>query len=164
VAALAEVVDVSVNDHGPTDDAAVAVQADVSVADVQLGHTVIAGDDVAQVTGVPLALRVVGCAVGAAVGVEVRSGAGAAVGVVTKLVNMESVLPRSQSTDLSGNLDSVPILDEVNDSVDLLGLEDTHGLACHLDLEVVEGGAEGVFRVPTQLRRLEMEFSRKSSQ
>ena len=85
VPTLAQVVLVGVHHHGPPDDAVLPRQGDHLVRDVDLGGPALRRH-VAQVPGVAGALRVLGGSVAAAVRVEVRSGAGAAIGVVTKLM------------------------------------------------------------------------------
>ena len=82
--ALAKIVLVGVNHHSPPDDAVLPGQGDHLVSDVDLGGPTL-GRHVAQVPGMAGALRVLGSTVAAAVRVEVRPGAGAAIGVVTKL-------------------------------------------------------------------------------
>ena len=81
---LAKIVLVSVHNHGPPDDTVLPSQGDHLVGDVDLGGPTL-GRHVAQVPGVAGALGILGSAVAAAVRVEVRPSAGAAISVVTKL-------------------------------------------------------------------------------
>ena len=71
-------------------DAVGANQLDVAVLDRALGVALAVRLDVAEITNVAGGVR--GSAVGLAVGVEVRAGRGAAVGVVTKGVDVEAAL------------------------------------------------------------------------
>ena len=82
--ALAKVILVSVHYHGAPDDGVLAHQGDHGVRDVHLGAPALRRH-VAQVPGVPCPLGVLPGTVAATVRVEVRPGAGAAVGVVTEL-------------------------------------------------------------------------------
>ena len=82
--ALAKVILVSVHHHGAPDDGVLAHQGDHGVRDVHLGAPALRRH-VAQVPGVPRPLGVLRGAVAATVRVEVRPGAGAAVGVVSEL-------------------------------------------------------------------------------
>ena len=84
MSALAKVVLVGVHHHSPPDDAVLPGQGDHLVSDGDLGSPAL-GRHVAQVPGVAGALGILGSTVAAAVRVEVRPGAGAAIGVVTEL-------------------------------------------------------------------------------
>ena len=84
MAALAKIVLVGVHHHGPPDDAVLPGQGDHLVSDGDLGSPTL-GRHVAQVPGVARALGILGSAVAAAIRVEVRTSAGAAIGVITKL-------------------------------------------------------------------------------
>ena len=84
MSALAKIVLVSVHHHGPPYDTVLPGQGDHLVSDVDLGGPAL-GRHVAQVPGVAGALGILRSAVAAAVRVEVRPGAGAAIGVVTEL-------------------------------------------------------------------------------
>merc|ERR1712183_829605 len=90
VLALAEVVGAGVDDDGAAENALRADQLDELVRDGALGVALGVGLEVAQVADVALAVG--GGAVGLVVGVEVRTGAGAAVGVVTKGVDVHAAL------------------------------------------------------------------------
>ena len=81
----------------------VSVQGDESVLQVDLGDAVVSGGHVTQVSGVSGALGVGGGTVGALVGVEVGPGRGAAVGGVSKLVDVEPVIAGLQSRDLASH-------------------------------------------------------------
>ena len=90
VATLAKVVSASVDNDGAAEDALGADQLDELVGDGALGVALAIGLEVAQVTNV--ALVVLGGTVGLAVRVEVRAGGSAAVGVVTKGVDVHTTL------------------------------------------------------------------------
>jgi len=118
VAALAEVVDVGVDDHRASDDGQWAGQRDGGVGNLDHGDAVGASLDVAEVAGV--ADLVGRRAVRLAVGVEVAAGRGAAVGVVAELVDVEAVKsfgqPAQFSLDGDGGADVG--LGEVNRALD----------------------------------------------
>jgi len=90
VAALSEIVGAAVNDNGATEDTLGSNQLDQLVGLGALGVALSVGFEVAQVTDV--ALLILRCTVGLGVRVEMRAGTRAAVGVVTKLVNVEGTL------------------------------------------------------------------------
>ena len=90
MAAETEIIRVSVHHHGPPDDGVLPGERDHGVQDVELG-TAPLGRHVAQISGVSGALLVLGGSVGTLVRVEVRSSAGAAVGVVSELEIMISM-------------------------------------------------------------------------
>jgi len=90
VPALAEVVSARVHHNRTSEHALRPDQLDVLVGDGALGVALAVGLEVAQVANV--ALRVRGGAVLFAVGVEVRTGAGAAVGVVAEGVDVHATL------------------------------------------------------------------------
>ena len=89
------------NYHGAANDAAVALEGDERVADVDGGLSVGIGLDVAEIAGVATSLGISGSAMFATVGVEVGTGGGAAIGVVAELVDVEAVKARSKSEDLA---------------------------------------------------------------
>jgi len=130
VSALAEVVNVGVDHHSSAKNGPFTRQRDHFVCDIDFGHTIFASNDVAEVPSVPLIVG--GGAVGLALGVVVGPGAGAAVGVVAELVDVEPVLAGGQATDLAAQLDGISVLDKVDDTVDLFALEDAHCFGCHL--------------------------------
>jgi len=84
MSSLAEVVLISVHHHCPANDGVLPSQGDHCVSDVKLGSPSLSSD-VTEVPGVPGSLPVLRCSVLALVRVEVRSGTGAAVCVVTEL-------------------------------------------------------------------------------
>lgn len=87
---LAQVVRTSVHDNGSTEDGGWANQLDQRIMDGALGDTRGVGGDVTQVTNVS---DLIGWGtVGLSEWVEVRTGRGATVGVVTKLVDVEPTL------------------------------------------------------------------------
>ena len=67
--------------------------------------TYVACKDVSKVSGVSLVVS--GCAVSASFRIVVRPSAGATVCVVTKLVNVETVLARCKATDFSAQLNGI---------------------------------------------------------
>ena len=87
-----------------------AVQGNLDVGDVHHGDAVRAGSDVAEVAGV--ALLVGRGAVLLASGVEVGTGAHAAVGGVAQLVNVEAVLARREAGDLTSHLGAAALRGE----------------------------------------------------
>ena len=91
------------NYHGATDDAVIALERDEGVTDVDGSLAVGVGLDVAKIADVALALGVSRSAVVAAIGVEVGTGGGAAVGVVAELVNVETVKARGKSGQLASH-------------------------------------------------------------
>lgn len=107
VSTQAQVVRIGVDNNGTSQDAQRSGQGNLTVGDVDLGHSAVIGHNVAQVSGVSFG----GCgsSVFLAVRVEVRSGRGASVGVVTELVDVESVVARLESSHLTGHLDGVRI-------------------------------------------------------
>lgn len=88
--ALAKVVGAGVNDHGAANDAVGADQLDQVVGNGALGVALSISVDVAEIANV--ADLIGGSTVVLAEGVEVRAGRGAAVGVVTKGVDVETTL------------------------------------------------------------------------
>lgn len=90
VVTLAEIVGAGVDNNGAANDAVGANQLDKRVGDGTLGVTLSIGLDVTQVTNVTGLIR--RRAVSLVEGVEVRTGRGAAVGVVTKGVDVEATL------------------------------------------------------------------------
>ena len=84
VATLTQVVLVSVHHHSPPNDRVLPRQGDHLVREADLGGAALCRH-IAQVPGVAGALGVLGSAVAAAIRVEMRTSAGAAIGVVTKL-------------------------------------------------------------------------------
>jgi len=90
VAAPAEVIGAAMDDDGATNDAVRADQLDQLIGNAALGIPLAVRLKVTQVTD--MALVVFGGTVGFVVGVEVRSGARAAVGVVTKGVDVHAAL------------------------------------------------------------------------
>jgi hypothetical protein len=90
VAALAEVVGAGVHNDGAANNALGADELHQGVGDGALGVALAVGLEVAEVTNVADIVSAV--AVVLAVGVEVGAGGGAAVGVVTKGVDVEAAL------------------------------------------------------------------------
>jgi hypothetical protein len=88
--ALAEIVGAGVDDDGAADDALRADELDELVGHRALGVALSIGLDVAEVTDVAGLVR--GSSVSLAEGVEVRTGRGAAVGVVAEGVDVEATL------------------------------------------------------------------------
>lgn len=87
---LAQVIGTGVNDNGSTDDRVRANKRQVRVGDLDLGDARAVGLEVTQVTNVPdLGGSVTVVDTG---GVEVGTGGGATVRVVTELVNVEPSL------------------------------------------------------------------------
>lgn len=87
---LAQVVGTGVNDDGSADDRVRPNERELRVGDLNLGDTRTVGLEVTQVTNVPdLGSSVT---VGGTGGVEVGTGGGTAVRVVTELVDMETSL------------------------------------------------------------------------
>ena len=84
MATLTQVVLVSVHHHSPPNDRVLPRQGDHLVREADLGGAALCRH-IAQVPGVAGALGILGSTVAAAVRVEVRPSAGAAIGVVTKL-------------------------------------------------------------------------------
>ena len=84
VTALAEVVNVSVDHHSATNDGVLPSERDHAVSDVKLGAAALSSH-VTEISHVPLARAVFRSSVFAFVRIEVRSSAGAAVGVVSEL-------------------------------------------------------------------------------
>jgi len=78
------------DDQGSSDDGVLAEEADLLVGDVELDGTASIGLDVSEVTYVPLLC--VWCTVLAAGRVEVRTGGGASIASITKLVDVEASL------------------------------------------------------------------------
>jgi len=90
VPAFSEVVGTGVDDDGAPQNAVLADQLDQAVGDAALGVALAVRLEVPEVTDVALAVD--GGAVRLAVWVVVRTGAGAAVGVVAKLVDVHATL------------------------------------------------------------------------
>jgi len=101
VATLAEIIGIGVDHNGAPYDAVGAEQRDLRIGDVDLRGTVAARLNVAQISQVTILVG--GSSVLLAIGVEVRSGRHAAVGVVPKLMNVESVKALGQTAHLSGD-------------------------------------------------------------
>ncbi len=109
VTALAQVVDVGVNDERTTQHAVGAAQAQERVLNVHISDAVLAGHDVAEIAGVALALGVLGGAVLALVKVEMGPGGDAAVGRVAELMDVESVFAGLESRHLAGHADGIAL-------------------------------------------------------
>lgn len=90
MAALSKIVLAAVDNNGSANNGVVAGQLEKSVLENTLGNTLRVGLDVSEVTNVSLGVG--GSTVVLLEGVEVGAGRGAAVGVVTKLVDVESSL------------------------------------------------------------------------
>lgn len=90
VATPSEVVGTGVNDQGPAQNALGTNQLNKLVLLGADGVTLSIGLEVTKVTD--MALGVLRSSMGLAIGVEVRTSGGAAVGVVTELVDMEATL------------------------------------------------------------------------
>lgn len=102
VTTLTEVIGTGVNDNGSTEDRSWTEQLDQVVSDGTLSDTRGIGLDVTQVTNVSGLIR--WGTVGLAEWVEVWTGRGTTVGVVTKLVNVETTLSvRVVTSDFVGN-------------------------------------------------------------
>jgi len=90
VATLAEVIGSCMDHDCSAENAVLADQLDVAVADAALGIALVVGLEVTEVAN--MALIIAWGAVSLAVGVVMRTSAGAAVGVVTELVDMHATL------------------------------------------------------------------------
>lgn len=90
VAALSEIVSTGVDDDGSANDGVRAKEGEALVGNVDGSNTVAVSLDITEVTNVPLRVR--GSTVVLAVGVEVGTGRGTAVGVVSKFVDVEASL------------------------------------------------------------------------
>lgn len=90
MAALSKIVLAAVDNDGSANNGVVAGQLEKSVLENTLGNTLGVGLDVSEVTNVSLGVG--GSTVVLLEGVEVGAGRGAAVGVVSKLVDVESSL------------------------------------------------------------------------
>lgn len=86
-------------------DAVLARQRDLFVADVDLGASRVVGDDVSQVASVSDLVR--WSTVFLAVRVEMWSGTHAAIGVISKFVDVEAMQAGFQSGDFTRNLDGI---------------------------------------------------------
>ena len=111
VAAAAQIVGVGVDDQRAAENAVLSLQGDERVLEVDVADAVVAHLDVAQVAGVAAALGVLGAAVLAFVQVEVGPGGGAAVGEVTKLMDVEAVEAGLEARHGSGHGDGTAALD-----------------------------------------------------
>ena len=89
----------------PSKNGPFSCQGNHFVSDVNFRYSVVACNDVSEVSGVSLVVS--GCAVSAPFGVVVRPGAGATVCVVTELVNVETVLARCKAFDFSAQLNGI---------------------------------------------------------
>lgn len=118
VSALAEIVDVGVNDDRASDNGKRAGERDPGVADFDGGDSVGAGFHVTQIAGVSNLVH--GGAVGFAMRVEVAPGGGAAVGVVAEFVDVEAVRSFGQAAHFALNGDGSPDvgLRKVDDAFD----------------------------------------------
>merc|ERR1712242_627800 len=114
VPASAEIILVRVNDHGATDDRVGPRQADETVRDINLCYTVCPSSHVAEIASVTSAFAIFRSAVLALVQIEVRSSTDTAVGVVTKLVDVEPVESFTKAGQLPSQLDTVTLLLEEN--------------------------------------------------
>lgn len=95
------------NNDRTSQDAQWSRQRNLAVGDVDLGDSAVIGHNVAQVSGVSLSS--IRGTMFLAVRIEVRSGGGASVGVVTELVDVESVIAWLQSSHFTSNLDRIGI-------------------------------------------------------
>merc|ERR1711976_444236 len=99
------------------------------ILQIELSDPAAIRSDVAQISGMPLSFGVSWCSVFSSVRVEVWSGRCATVRVVTKLMNVESVLPRGQSRNFALDVNRpIAVLLELDDSVDLDAFKDTDSL------------------------------------
>lgn len=127
---LAQVVDTGVNDDGSADDRVRPDKRKLRIADLDFGDTRGVGLEVAQVADVPDFSSSV--TVGGTGRVEVRTGGGAAVGVVTELVHVEASLSVGiHVLDFTRDGDGTAggFLGEGDDTLDGgVSLEDSNGL------------------------------------
>jgi len=114
VPAFAEIILVCVNDHGTTDDRVGPRQADETVRDINLCYTVSPSSHVAEIASVTSAFAIFRSAVLAFVQIEVRPSTDTAVGVVTKLVDMEPMESLTKAGQLPSQLHTVTLLLEEN--------------------------------------------------
>jgi len=148
---LSQVVNISMNNHGSSKNGPFSCQGNHFVSDVYFRYSVVACNDVPEVSGVSLVVS--GCAVSAPFGVVVRPGAGATVCVVTELVNVETVLARCKATDFSAQLNGISVLNKVDDTIDLVTFEDANCLGCHLGDSLVVCLLSGLVKDSRQGRR-----------
>merc|ERR1719219_2683479 len=120
---------VGVNHNSAANDGVLADERDHGVSDVQLSAASL-GSHVPEIPGVSHSLAVLRSPVLTLVRVEVGPGTGAAVSVVSELVNMKTMQTVREARDLSRDLDwTRALLLEVNSSSHLTGpLENTHSL------------------------------------
>merc|ERR1719384_2407966 len=129
MAALSQVVNLSVNHDSAADDGVFAGEGDHGISDVKLGAASLSSH-VPEITHVSLSLSVLWSSMFTLERIEVRPGTGAAVGVVSELVNMEPMETIREAGYLSSNLDwTRSLLLEVNCSTDFTSsLQNTHSL------------------------------------
>lgn len=102
------------HDHGSAQNRVGSAQGQKFVVNVDVGHAVIVGANVAQIPGVPLTLGVPRGPVLALVQVEMGPGGSAAVGRVAELVNVETVITGLQVGHHTLDVDGVALLINLN--------------------------------------------------
>lgn len=103
MAALAQVIFIGVHDNSPTQNWVGPSKGNLAVGDVNFSDAFRIGDNISQVASVSVVI----CrpTMGLALGIEVWSGRGAAVGVVTELMNVKSVLAGCQLAHFTADFD-----------------------------------------------------------
>jgi len=141
MATESEIVLTLVDDNSASNDAVGSNKLELGIGGIQGGLAISTDGDVAEITGV--ADLGGGGTVGQAVGVEVSTSRHASVGVVTKLVDVETVLAGGQTSQLGLDVDGggLVLLGEVDGSGDVLlvGAENANSLDGHDGVNVVLG-------------------------
>lgn len=132
-AAFAQIVLVGVDDHGAAQDARLAVESDSCVFDPDFGVAGAIRLEVPEIAGVAVVWAVFGGAVFRSVGIKVRSGRRASIGVVAELVDVEAVESLLQPIDFSRDLDRAigSFLRQTDDALDGLAGQDANGVDRH---------------------------------
>lgn len=105
MSAISQVIAISVNDDGTSQDAQLSAQRNLLVSQIDLCDSGVISDDIAQITGVTDLMS--GSTVFLAMRIEVRSSRHASVCVVAELVNVESVQAGLQAGNFSSHLNRI---------------------------------------------------------
>jgi len=130
---FAEIVSVGVDNDRSADDAFVSAKSDSFILQLDFGHSGTIRFDVTQISRVPMIIAIRRRSVFAVVGVEMGAGGGASVGVVAKLVDVESMQTFGQPFDLALDVDGTlrRVLRQFHHAIDFLSIQDAHSFDGH---------------------------------
>jgi len=130
---FAEIVSVGVDNDRSADDTFVSAKSDSFILQLDFGHSGTIRFDVAQIARVPMIIAIRRRSVFAVVGVEMGAGGGASVGVVAKLVDVESMQTFGQPLDFACDVDGTlrRVLRQLHHAIYFLSIQDAHSFDGH---------------------------------